>query len=361
MAKFSGVEWAPHQFQYLIQTKEHQLLESDAKAYAISRSLHYGLFQVFEGIRFFVEKAGDDIQICFVNLEHNFQRFRRGILFSISPADRKYVPTADEFRAIFFDGFFRQPELRSFLQKMAETQAQGYFRPFTLDEVQSMGVTFPQEPGIRAAFCSYVSYLGEPFDGVVVPNLVRAVSSNGTGCLKLGSNYLLSVKAVQQAQEMVSTAHAALFLDDRPDRNLYERKITEWDSSCALFALRDGSVVKIPEGPMLLPSVTIQGICALAKERGIEVQERDITYGELVEWVQNDQLVTICSIGTAGILNRCSHLHLVDQDLKIIAKHTADSEHPLFKALGECRADYWKMYTGEKSLPEPLVLEKHIL
>ena len=35
MAKFLGVEWAPHQFQYLIQTKEYQLLESDAKAYAI--------------------------------------------------------------------------------------------------------------------------------------------------------------------------------------------------------------------------------------------------------------------------------------------------------------------------------------
>ena len=87
----------------------------------------------------------------------------------------------------------------------------------------------------------------EPFDGVVVPNLVRAVSTNGTGCLKLGSNYLLSVKAVQQAQEVVKSAHAALFLDDRPELPLHTRKITEWDSSCALFALKDGSLIKIPK------------------------------------------------------------------------------------------------------------------
>lgn len=361
MAKFEGVEWAPHQFQYLIQTKEHRLLDANSKTFAISRSLHYGLFQVFEGIRFFVSQDDVDLKIHFVNLDHNLARFRRGILYSISPNDKENVPTEEELRAIFLDGFFRRPELRAFWQKMADNKAQGYFRPFTLDEVQSIGVTFPQEPGIRAAVCSYTGYLGEPFDGVVVPNLVRAVSINGTGCLKLGSNYLLSVKAVQQAQEVIPSAHAALFLDDRPDLLLEERKITEWDSSCALFALKDGSLVKIPEGPLILPSVTIQGVCALAKERGIRVVERDVLYGELIDWVQRGQLAAISSIGTAGILNRCSNLYLVNEKLNVMMKHSVQADHPMYTALGEIRSDYWKMYTGEKSIPAGLVAEEHVL
>ena len=361
MAKFEGVEWAPHQFQYLIQTKKHQLLDANSKTFAISRSLHYGLFLVFEGIRFFIAKKGTELELHFVNLDHNLNRFRKGILYSISPADRDFVPTENELRAMFLDGFFRKPELRPFLQKMADHQSQGYFRPFTLDEIQSIGVTFPQEPGIRAAMCSYTGYLGEPFDGVVVPNLVRAVSTNGTGCLKLGSNYLLSVKAVQQAHEVVSTAHAALFLDDRPDLPLEERKITEWDSSCALFALKNGSIIKIPEGPLILPSVTIQGVCALARERGIRVIERNILYGELMDWVEKKQLVAVCSIGTAGILNRCSSLYLVNEKLEVMLRHEAQSEHPLYQKLSEIRSDYWNIYTGEKSVPVGLIVEKHVL
>ena len=145
-----------------------------------------------------------------------------------------------------------------------------------------------------------------------MPTLVRAVGINGTGCLKLGSNYLLSVKAVQVAQSIDSSALAALFLDDRPDKPLRERAITEWDSSCCLIALRDGRIIRIPDGPLILPSVTIQGVVVLAKDRGIPVEE-SVTYGELLDWVEQDKVVTICSVGTAGVLNRVNTLYLVDE------------------------------------------------
>jgi hypothetical protein len=100
---------------------------------------------------------------------------------------------------------------------------------------------------------------------------------------------------------------------------------------------------------------------ALAKVRGISVEERDVRYGELVEWVQSGDLVAICSIGTAGILNRCSTLHLVDEDLNVIARHTQDPTHPLVQALAEMRADYWGMYTANVEIPEALDLEVHAL
>jgi len=361
MAKFEGVQWAPRQFQYLLKQAKSSLLEPDAKTYSISRSLHYGLFQVFEGIRFFCAETASGLEIRFVNLQHNMWRFRRGIAYSISPQDHSFIPSENELRNIFIDNFFRQPELRSFLSTMAANKAQGYFRPFTLDEAQSIGVTFPEEPSIRAAICSYDRYLGEPFHGVVVPNLVRAVSVNGTGCLKLGSNYLMSVKAVQLARTVVAGANAALFLDDRPDKPLRDRMITEWDSSCCLIALRDGKIIKIPEGPLILPSVTIKGVTALARSKGVPVEERDVSYGELIDLVQAGEVVSICSIGTAGVLNRCERLTLVDSDLETIVVHKADTEHELYHLLSDIRSDYWKMYLGECALPKELTLEVHPL
>ena len=361
MAKFTGVQWAPKQFQYVFREGVSHVVEGDSKAYAVSRSVHYGIGLVFEGIRFYCAHTVNGLEIRFLNLEQNLSRFLRGLRYSISNADHSLLPSEDEMRTLFLDGFFRRPELRAFLEQMANTKAQGYFRPFTLDEAQSIGVTFPEEPAIRAAICSYESYLGEPFSGVVVPNLVRAVTGNGTGHLKLGSNYLISVKAIQRAKEIDPTAGAALFLDDRPDQNVLDRKLTEWDSSCCLVALRDGRLIRIPDGPLILPSVTIRGVTALAEARGIMVEERPITYGELVEWEKTNQLVCVCSIGTAGVLNRCQRLTLVDAQSNVIAVHQANQSHELYAELAAIRSDYWRMYLGEVDLPEGVTLERHDL
>jgi branched-subunit amino acid aminotransferase/4-amino-4-deoxychorismate lyase len=177
------------------------------------------------------------------------------------------------------------------------------------------------------------------------------VKTNQTGCLKLGTNYLISVKAVEMAQSIHKEAGAALFLDDRPDLPIMTRSVTEWDSSCCLFALEDGTIIKIPEGPLILPSVTIQGVCALASREGLRVVEREVPYGELVEWAQSGALVAICSIGTAGILNRCRSLHLRDDKEKTIFIHHAQMEHPIFHKLQNIKERYWNMFLGTEKIP----------
>ena len=360
MAKFEGVQWAPCQMQYLLGSDEISILPSNAKSYTVSRSLHYGLFLVFEGIRFFVREKGDGLELSLMNWDKNLFRFRRGIRYSLSQQQDDIMPQEEDLERCFL-AFFRHPSLRSFLVSMAQTKAQGYFRPYTLDEEQSIGVTFPATPSIRAALCSYDRYLGEPFDGVVIPHLVRAVSINQTGSLKLGTNYLISVKAVEEAQRIVPKAAAALFLDDAIHLPLRERKITEWDSSCCLFGLKDGSLIKIPEGPLILPSVTIGGIVGLARARGIKVVERELTYGELLDLVERKELVTVCSLGTAGILNRCQRLHLVDEDRNVIGVHEADDSHELYHQLAELRAEYWNLYKTDEDLPNGLKRFRYLI
>ena len=351
MASFEGIKWADAQLKHHLTDKKTELVGGSDKTFAVSRSLHYGLFLVFEGIRFFCLEEGGKKRIVFVNWRKNLERFREGMLFNLSIKQQDIVPTVDELESLLL-GYLRSGEMRSFIEEMIANGSQGYLRPFTVDEEQSIGVTFPQNPAIRAVTCHYREYLGEPFFGVVIPHLVRAIDVNGTGRLKLGVNYLMSVKAVAEAQTIDPDASSALFLDDRPDKPLEERRITEWDSSCCLIALDSGAVVRIPNSNLILPSITIDGIACILSHKKEEVVERDFSYGELVASAEKGRIVALCSVGTAGIINRCDKLTLIDGEKGIIARHLPLKDHPLWNTLGGLKGYYWDMYRGRSEIPE---------
>lgn len=373
MAGFEGIHWASKQMRYVLEDRIFELVEPDSRVCAVSRSIHYGLFLAFEGIRFFCRRIPSDggsedaggpspppghtpcssgsLELVFLNWHENLERFRRGISFNLGHSQQHLVPTLEELESIFVRRFFGSDVMRPFLEEMADLGAQGYLRPFTVDEDQSIGVTFPKRPSIRAVAARYDRYLGEPFSGVVIPDYVRAIGANGTGCLKLGVNYLMSIKAVDLAKSILPEAASALLLDDMPHLPPEGRNLTEWDTSCCLIALRDNTVIKIPESPLILPSVTIRGIVRILGRMGVDVVERHMSYGELIELVRKDEVVAICSVGTAGILNRCDRLLLVDREHRTIGIHSADREHPLYRKLGEARSEYWGIYTGEVAPP----------
>lgn len=362
MAKFEGVKWAPRQMRYLLPDKQFNILKADAKVYGVSRSIFYATFLCFEGIRFFCKRgAAGRLEINFLNWHKNLERLGRGITFNLSRAQADLVPSVEEMENIIIHQYFKDPVIRSFLEAMADKGAQGYLRPFTVDEEQSMGVTFPGQPAIRAIFCSYENYLGEPFTGVVIPHMVRAVGVNKTGWLKLGINYLVSLKALEAAKDVEPKAAAALFLDDKTHLPLADRCVTEWDSSCCLFGLRDGTVVKIPESELILPSVTIQGMVTILRDMGVKVEERHVTYGELVRRIRAKELVVAASVGTAGIMNRCQKLLCVDEANAVSATHVPDTEHPLYTKLAEAKAYYWNIYKEKVKLPAGMNLFKYAL
>ena len=95
MAGFEGVVWAPNQMQYGIHSKQFRILNAHATTFAISRSLHYGLFQVFEGIRFYCTRGEEGLELRFLNLHLNLARFRKEILDP--PKDKDFVPTESNY------------------------------------------------------------------------------------------------------------------------------------------------------------------------------------------------------------------------------------------------------------------------
>ncbi|MBN1221609.1 MAG: hypothetical protein JXB23_00070 [Candidatus Aminicenantes bacterium] len=362
MATFEGVKFAPKQMRYLLDGKDFDLFDADDKVYAVSRSIHYGQFLTFEGIKFFCKKnQKDNLEVIFCNWHRNLERLQRSMSFCLARKQQSLVPIVEEMENIFIHRFLEDPAMRKFLDEMADLSAQGYLRPFTFAEEQSVGVTFPTKPSLRAIAFRYERYLGEPFSGVVVPNMVRAVSINQTGCLKLSTNYVISMKAVDAAKDVLPEASAALFLDDRPDKPFGDRKITEWDSSCCLFALRNGTIIKIPESPLILPSVTIQGVVVILKEMGISVEERDMTYAELIDKVKTGQLIAVCSVGTAGILNRCEKLLLMDNEGNVLVTHEPDKDHDLYHQLGKARTTYWNLYQEKTKIPVGIRLYKYVI
>jgi len=362
MAKFEGVKWAPRQMRYLLPDKQLAILESDAKVFAVSRSVFYASCLCFEGIRFFCKKTpSGQLEIHFLNWHKNLERLQRGLTFNLSRAQADIIPSVEEMESLIIHQYFKDPAIRAFLEEMADKGLQGYLRPFTVDEEQSMGVTFPGQPSIRAIFCSYDNYLGEPFTGVVIPHMVRAVGLNKTGWLKLGINYLISLKALEAAKDVDPQAAAALFLDDQTHLPLADRCVTEWDSSCCLFGLRDGTVVKIPESDLILPSVTIQGMVTILRDMGVKVEERPVTYGELVRRIRANELVVAASIGTAGIMNRCQKLLCVDEKNAVTATHLVDTGHPLYAKLAEAKTYYWDIYKEKVKLPAGMNLYKYAL
>ncbi len=352
MAGFEGTKWAEKQMCYLLKDKSLSFHETGDKVFSVSPSIHYGIFLAFEGIRFFCKKNDQTgkIEANFFDLDKNIKRLQRSMKFNLSFEQQDLLPSYEEIENIFKE-FFQYPEMKTFFTEMAEQKAQGYFRPFTFDETQSIGVTFPANPSLRAVICKYDHYLGEPFTGVVIPNLVRAVGINGTGCLKLGVNYLISAKAVDRARQLFPEASSALFLDDHPYEPLRSRNITEWDTSCCLIAFKNGSVIKIPESNLILPSITIQGICSILKKMGVGIIETDISYGELMEKSNQGELVALGSVGTAGILNRAQKLICINEKGEKICEHKADQNHELYQLLGEARTYYWNIFQEKEPVP----------
>jgi hypothetical protein len=94
---------------------------------------------------------------------------------------------------------------------------------------------------------------------------------------------------------------------------------------------------------------------------GTKVEERHVAYSELLRLVRANELVVAASIGTAGIMNRCQKLLLVDERNAVAATHVPDRDHPLYGRLAEAKAHYWDIYREKVKLPAGMNLFKYAL
>ena len=151
-----------------------------------------------------------------------------------------------------------------------------YIRPYMFGSDAVIGVKPANEYQFRI-FCTPV---GPYFKGGAKPITIRVsdydrAAPNGTGHIKAGLNYAMSLHAIVEAHEQGYAEN--MYLDSAT-----RTKVEETGGANFLFVTKDGKVVT-PKSSTILPSITRRSLVYVAKEYlGLEVEERPVYFDDLV-------------------------------------------------------------------------------
>ena len=166
-----------------------------------------------------------------------------------------------------------------------------YLRPFMFGFDAVIGV----KPANEYQFRVFATPVGPYFKGGVKPLTVRIsdfdrAAPRGTGHVKAGLNYAMSLYAITDAHEKGF------------DENIYPDSATrtyieETGGANILLVTKDGKVVT-PKSDTILPSITRRSLMYVAKEYlGLEVEERRVRIDELADFAE-------CGLcGTAAVIS----------------------------------------------------------
>ena len=172
-----------------------------------------------------------------------------------------------------------------------------YIRPYMFGSSAVIGVKPAEEYQFRL-FCTPV---GPYFKGGVKPLTLRIsdfdrAAPHGTGHIKAGLNYAMSLYAIVDAHEKGF------------DENMYldaatRTKVEETGGANFIFVTKDGKVVT-PKSGSILPSITRRSLMVVAKDYlGLEVEEREIYKDELKDMAECGLCGTAAVISPVGKIN----------------------------------------------------------
>lgn len=194
-----------------------------------------------------------------------------------------------------------------------------YIRPYIFWSGSVIGV----KPDCKFQFRVFTTPVGPYFkDGVkplslCVSDFDRAAPS-GTGHVKAGLNYAMSLHALQVAHE--NGFDENMYLDPQT-----RSKVEETGGANFIFVTKDNKVVT-PKSSTILPSITRRSLMYVAKEYlGLEVEEREVYLEELNDFVE----CALC--GTAAVLSPVGKV--TNQDEVIVFKNSSTEMGPVSKKL----------------------------
>ena len=166
-----------------------------------------------------------------------------------------------------------------------------YIRPYMFGSNPVIGV----KPTDEYQFRIFVTPVGPYFKGGVKPLTLRVcdydrAAPHGTGHIKAGLNYAMSLYAIVEAHE------------EGYDENMYldaatRTKVEETGGANFIFITKDNKLVT-PKSDSILPSITRRSLMTVAKDYlGMEVEEREVSVDELKDFAE-------CGLcGTAAVIS----------------------------------------------------------
>jgi branched-chain amino acid aminotransferase len=258
-----------------------------------SSVLHYGQ-EIFEGLKAY---RHDDGSIWTFRPEQNALRMQRS-------ARRLALPelSVDDFiqsikHIIAVDG--------DWVPSGGETSL--YLRPFMIANEVFLGVRAAN----RVSFLVIASPAGPYFADGVAPVKIwlsteySRAGRGGTGAAKCGGNYAASLLPQMEAYE--NGCAQVLFLDGETGSH-----IDELGGMNVMFVHGDGAgggtLVTPRLSGTILEGVTRDSILQLARDRGMTVEERDVTIDEWREGVASGDITEVFACGTAAVITPISQL-----------------------------------------------------
>ena len=171
-----------------------------------------------------------------------------------------------------------------------------YIRPYMFGINSVIGV----KPATEYQFRMFVTPVGPYFKGGVKPLTVRIsdydrAAPHGTGHVKAGLNYAMSLYAIVDAHEKGYDEN--IYLDSATRTNIEE-------TGGANIIFIKGNTLVTPKSDTILPSITRRSIVHVAKEYlGMEVEERDIPLTEIGEYEECGLCGTAAVISPVGTID----------------------------------------------------------
>lgn len=194
-----------------------------------------------------------------------------------------------------------------------------YIRPYMFGSDAVIGVKPANEYQFRI-FCTPV---GPYFKGGAKPIIIRVsdydrAAPNGTGHIKAGLNYAMSLHAIVEAHEQGYAEN--MYLDSAT-----RTKVEETGGANFLFVTKDNKVVT-PKSNTILPSITRRSLIYVAKEYlGLEVEERPVYLDEVKDFAE-------CGLcGTAAVISPVGKI--VDHGKEICLPSGMDEMGPITRKL----------------------------
>ena len=172
-----------------------------------------------------------------------------------------------------------------------------YLRPYMFGIGPVIGV----KPSTEYQFRLFATPVGPYFKGGAKPITIKVsdfdrAAPHGTGHIKAGLNYAMSLHAIV-------TAHEEGFAENMYLDAATRTKVEETGGANFIFVTKDGKVVT-PKSNSILPSITRRSLMYVAKEYlGLEVEEREVYFEEVKDFGECGLCGTAAVISPVGKIN----------------------------------------------------------
>jgi branched-chain amino acid aminotransferase len=243
-------------------------------------ALHYGQ-AIFEGMKAYKD---DNDDVWLFRPDQNIKRLNKS-------AERLAIPQFPE--DLFLEGLHKLIDLdRDWVQSGFGNSL--YIRPFMFASEACVQASPAKEYRIMIICAPVSSYYNGGEVRVKIADHFSRAAQGGTGYAKAAGNYAGQFYPTQLAidegyQQIIWTDAAShQYIEEAGTMNLF-------------FNIGD-KLITAPTSDSILDGVTRKSVIALAKERGIEVETRQLSVSELIEAAKNNTLKEIFGSGTAVIV-----------------------------------------------------------